>query len=159
MTSIETTFVIIKGDAVRRGLVGRIISRFEEKGLAIVGMRMLNMTKEQAESLYAEHKGKAFFDGLVSFSTGTPVIAMLLRGNLAVSVARKLMGATSCPQAEPGTIRGDFGISCSNRTLVHGSRTTEDANREMAIFFADAWVVGYYERCDCKWLVNPETEL
>jgi nucleoside-diphosphate kinase len=155
---IETTFAIIKGDAVRRGLVGRIISRFEDKSLRIVAMKMVRVSEKQAFDLYDEHVGKSFFQRLVAFTVGTPVVVMAIMGNSAVSVVRQMLGATDCVAAQPGTIRGDFGASSSNRTLVHASRTLEDAEREVGIFFKLDEYPGSYARCDWDCSLEPEVE-
>jgi nucleoside-diphosphate kinase len=133
---VETTLILFKPDALHRGLVGQVLSRFEAKGLQLVGMRLMRMTQEIAAEHYAEHVDKPFYPGLVGFMTSSPIIAMALRGPKAVAVARKLMGATFGIDAEAGTIRGDFGCSKSYN-LVHGSDSPESAARELGIYFPD----------------------
>jgi nucleoside-diphosphate kinase len=131
---METTLIILKPDAVQRGLCGRIIDRFERKGLQIVGMKMMRISRQLAETHYQPHRGKPFYEGLVRFMTSSPVIVMALAGKDAIAIARKLMGATFGSKAEPGTIRGDFGVS-NAFNLVHGSDSPESAARELALFF------------------------
>ena len=131
---MERTLVMLKPDAVQRGFVGRILARFEAKGLKIVALKLARVDRALAERQYALHKGKDFYEPLIRFITSAPVVFVALEGKGAVAVARKMMGATFGPNAEPGTIRGDFGMS--NRfNLVHGSDTPEAAQREIAIFF------------------------
>jgi len=131
---LERTLVMLKPDAVQRGFVGRILARFEAKGLKIVALKLARVDRALAERQYAPHKGKDFYEPLIRFITSAPVVFVVLEGKGAVAVARKMMGATFGPNAEPGTIRGDFGMS--NRfNLVHGSDTPEAAQREIAIFF------------------------
>lgn len=125
---------MVKPDGVRRGLVGEVISRFERKGLVLERMRMLTIDREMAGRHYAEHEGKPFFDDLVEFITGGPVVAMEWSGEGAVGVCRTLMGATDPAQAAPGTIRGDFGLEIGEN-IVHGSDSPESAERELGIFF------------------------
>lgn len=132
----ERTFVMVKPDAVARGLVGRIVSRFEDVGLTIERMELATLTREQAEANYAEHRGKPFYEDLVSYVTSGPVVRMVVRGEGAVAICRKLIGATDPAEAAPGTIRGDFGLSL-DANLVHGSDSPESAEREIAIFFGD----------------------
>jgi nucleoside-diphosphate kinase len=133
---VQTTLILFKPDALHRGLVGQVLSRFEAKGLQIVGLRLMSMTQEIAAEHYAEHVDKPFYPGLVGFMTSSPIIAMALRGPSAVAVARKLMGATFGLDAEAGTIRGDFGCSKSYN-LVHGSDSAASAQRELGIYFPD----------------------
>ena len=133
-TEIQTTLIILKPDAVQRSLMGRIMSRFEDKGLQIVGCKMMRISRELAERHYEVHRGKPFYERLVQFMTSSPVLVMAVRGVGAVEVCRKLMGATFGSQAEPGTIRGDFGISKSFN-LIHGSDSLETAQFELALFF------------------------
>lgn len=133
---METTLIILKPDAVQRGLTGRIISRFEDKGLQVVGLKMMTISGDLAATHYESHQGKPFYDGLVNFMTSSPVIVMALRGVGAIAIARKMMGATFGSNAEPGTIRGDFGVS-NSFNLIHGSDSPEAAERELGLFFAD----------------------
>ncbi|MCA9294506.1 MAG: nucleoside-diphosphate kinase [Phycisphaerales bacterium] len=136
---METTLIILKPDAVQRGLMGKIITRFEEKGLKIVGMKMMTISQDLAGTHYAAHKGKPFYDGLVKFMTSSPVLVMAIMGNDAITICRKMMGATFGSKAEPGTIRGDFGVS-NSFNLIHGSDSPEAAEKEMGLFFADGGV-------------------
>jgi nucleoside-diphosphate kinase len=126
---------MIKPDAVARGLVGTIVSRFEQVGLVIERLELGVVTLEQAEANYIEHHGKPFYDGLIAYITSGPVAKMVLSGPEAVAVVRKLMGATDPKVAAPGTIRGDFGL-VMDANVVHGSDSPESAEREIAIFFA-----------------------
>ncbi len=136
---METTLIILKPDAVQRGLMGRIIARFEDKGLQIVGCKMMTISSQLAATHYSAHKGKPFYDGLVNFMTSSPVLVMALRGVGAIDMSRKMMGATFGSKAEPGTIRGDFGVS-NSFNLIHGSDSPEAAAREMELFFKDGEV-------------------
>jgi nucleoside-diphosphate kinase len=131
---LERTLVILKPDAVQRGLVGQILARFEAKGLQIVALKMRQLDRALAERHYAPHKGKDFYEPLIRFVTSSPMVFLVLEGKGAVAVARQMMGATFGPAAEPGTLRGDFGVS--NRfNLVHGSDSADAAAREIALFF------------------------
>jgi nucleoside-diphosphate kinase len=134
---MESTFVMVKPDGVRRGLVGEVIGRFERKGLTLRRMRMLTIDEDLAGRHYAEHTEKPFFADLVAFITGGPVVAMEWEGEEAVAVARTLMGTTNPREAAPGTIRGDFGIEITEN-IVHGSDSPDSAARELALFFASA---------------------
>jgi nucleoside-diphosphate kinase len=125
---------MIKPDAVRRGFVGRIVSRFEEVGLTLVRMELGMVTREEAAANYAEHEGKPFYAGLVDYITSGPVVKMVVSGPDAVRVCRKLMGATNPADAAPGTIRGDFGLVL-DENVIHGSDSPESAEREISIFF------------------------
>jgi nucleoside-diphosphate kinase len=131
----EHTFVMVKPDGVRRGLVGEVISRLERKGLEVVNLRLLVIDEEMAGRHYAEHTAKPFFGELVAFITSGPVVAMEWSGPSAVSVARTLMGPTNPVEAPPGTIRGDFGLVITEN-IVHGSDSPESAERELGIFFS-----------------------
>ncbi len=131
---IQKTYVMIKPDAVARGLVGRIVGRVESVGLTIDRMELGMVTAEQAAANYAEHQGKPFYDGLVSYITSGPVVKLQISGEEAVPVMRKLMGATNPKDAAPGTIRGDFGLSL-DANIIHGSDSPESAERELSIFF------------------------
>jgi nucleoside-diphosphate kinase len=140
MAETERTFVMIKPDAVARGLTAQILDRLLRRGFVLRGMRLLRVTREQAASHYAEHEGKPFYPGLVEFITSGPVVAMVLEGPAAVSTVRTLMGATDPLQSAPGTIRGDFALELS-QNVVHGSDSVASAEREIAIYFADADLV------------------
>lgn len=131
---IQSTFVMVKPDGLRRGLVGEVISRLERKGLRLVRARLLTIDRSLAERHYAEHVEKPFFPDLAAFITSGPVLAMEWQGEEAVAVARTLMGATDPRQAAPGTIRGDFGL-ITTENIVHGSDSPASAERELELFF------------------------
>ena len=139
---METTLIILKPDALQRGLMGRIISRFEEKGLQIVGAKLMQISQELAATHYESHQGKPFYDGLVRFMTSSPVLVLAIRGMGAIGICRAMMGATFGSQADAGTIRGDFGVS-NSFNLIHGSDSPEAAEREMGLFFADGGIVDW----------------
>lgn len=132
--SQQSTFIMVKPDGVRRGLIGEIICRFERKGLTLDKIRVLTIDEDLARRHYAEHVEKPFFPELLAFITSGPVVAMQWSGENAVAVARKIMGATNPQEAEPGTIRGDYGLVVTEN-LVHGSDSPESAARELALFF------------------------
>jgi nucleoside-diphosphate kinase len=134
--ALESTLLIIKPDGVRRGLVGELLGRAEAKGLAIEGMRMFTIDRSLAEEHYGEHREKPFFEELVGFITGGPVVVAHLRGEQAISVWRTLMGPTDPVVAPPGTIRGDL-CTIITENLVHGSDSAESAARELKLFFAE----------------------
>ena len=127
----EQTLIIVKPDAVERRLIGEILGRFEAAGMAVRQMRMLQLDRPQAEGFYAEHTGKPFFEGLVSYMTSGPCVVALLEGEAAIAGARALMGATNPAHADPGTIRGDLGLD-NTRNSVHGSDSPASAAREIA---------------------------
>jgi len=131
---MERTLIILKPDAVQRGLVGDIITRFEKKGIQIVGAKFMKIAPQLAEQHYSPHKGKPFYDGLVKFMTSSPVLVLALAGKDVINISRKMMGATFGSKAEPGTIRGDFGVS-NSFNLIHGSDSPESAQRELGLFF------------------------
>ena len=134
--AIERTFSIIKPDAVARNVIGEIVSRFEKNGLRIIAMRMMNLTREQAEGFYAVHKERPFFNDLVAFMTSGPVVVQVLEGENAISKNRELMGATNPQDAAPGTIRADFAKTV-DENAVHGSDAAETAAQEIEFFFAE----------------------
>ena len=134
--SAQRTLILVKPDAFSRGLTGEVIARFEHKGLRIVGMRLMTVDRELAEHHYAEHEGKPFFGDLVEFITGGPLVAMVLEGHEAVTAARQVIGATNPIEAAPGSLRGDFGLEVQTN-LVHGSDSSDSADREIALFFPD----------------------
>lgn len=144
---MEKTLVLLKPDAVQRGLVGEIVARLERTGLKIVGMKMMLVSDELAHRHYGEHAGKPFFAGLTSFITSGPLVAMALEGGGAVAIVRKTMGATNPAESPPGSVRGDFG-SDIGRNLVHGSDSPESAERELALFFADGELLDYARASD-----------
>mgnify|MGYP003877927003 FL=1 len=137
----ERTFVMLKPSAVERGLMGEIISRFERKGLRILAMKMVRMGREEAERLYEVHRGKHFYEQLVSTIAGKRVLVMVLEGRSAISVVRKLVGATDPVNAEPGTIRGDLGLDITDN-LVHASDSNESYEHEHRIFFHESELTG-----------------
>jgi nucleoside-diphosphate kinase len=132
--TVEETLVLVKGDGVRRRLVGEIICRIEAKSLDIDAMKLMDVGRELAEEHYAEHRDKPFFEELVEFITSTPVVAMRIKGEGAIKVMRNLMGSTNPAEAAPGTIRGDLALSLPDN-LVHGSDSPESATRELGLFF------------------------
>ena len=146
----ERTFVLLKPDGVQRGLIGRIVSRFEARGLRLVGMKLLRVPRSLAETYYAEHRGKAFFESLMAYVTSGPVVAMVLEGDGAVGIVRKMMGTTNAAEAEPGTIRGDFALTIG-RNVIHGSDSETSAEREISLFFEADELVDY-RRIDEAWL-------
>jgi nucleoside-diphosphate kinase len=148
--TVQRTLVLCKPDAVQRGLVGRIISRFEDKGLKIVGMKMLTVDNAVAHEHYQEHVVKPFFSELISFITSSPLVAMAIEGENAVEVVRQLMGATNPQNAAAGTIRGDFGLNLT-KNLVHGSDSVSSAKREMALFFSPE-DLHVYDRALQEWM-------
>lgn len=131
---MERTLVVLKPDAVQRFLIGRILARFEEKGFQVVAAKFLKVPLDHCRKLYEIHKGKPFYDGLVRYMTSSPILALVLEGQNAVAVCRKMMGKTFGFDAEPGTIRGDFAISKSFN-LIHGSDSPETAAKEIPLFF------------------------
>ncbi|MEQ8953217.1 MAG: nucleoside-diphosphate kinase [Gammaproteobacteria bacterium] len=135
--AIERTLSIIKPDAVGKNVIGEIYSRFEKAGLKIVAAKMVQLDDESAGGFYAEHKGKPFYDDLIEFMTSGPVMVQVLQGEDAVALNRKLMGATNPAAAEPGSIRADFAQSI-DANAVHGSDSTQSAQREVSYFFSDA---------------------
>ena len=144
---METTLVLLKPDAVQRGLTGEVISRFEGRGLKIVGMKLMRMDRAFAGRHYGEHEGKPFFDGLVDFITSGPIVAMALEGLNAVEVVRRVMGETNPANSQPGTIRGDLALEIG-RNIVHGSDSPETAKRELALFFSDDELLTYDRSTD-----------
>jgi nucleoside-diphosphate kinase len=147
---MERTLVLIKPDAMQRSLAGKILARLERRGLRIVAMRLFQMDEALARRHYAEHEGKPFFQGLISYITSCPIIAAVFEGTNAVAVARKTMGATNPAAAEPGTIRGDLALE-TGRNLIHGSDSLESARREIALFFRDDEVHTYPRDVD-RWV-------
>ena len=133
---MERTLVLLKPDAIQRGLAGEIISRLEGRGLRIAGLKLMQIDVATARKHYAEHEGKAFYQGLIDYITSGPVVAAVLEGTRAIEVVRKTMGKTNPADAEPGTIRGDLGLEMG-RNLIHGSDGPEAATREIALFFGN----------------------
>ena len=133
---MERSFIMIKPDGVQRALVGNIISRFETKGFTLVGLKQMSVSRELAEAHYAVHKDRPFFKGLVDYIISAPVVAMVWEGEGVIASARKLIGATNPLEAEPGTIRGDLGLTIG-RNIIHGSDAPETAKDEIALWFGD----------------------
>lgn len=148
----ERTFVLIKPDGVQRGLVGQILGRFEARGLKLVGMKFMRVSKGVAEAYYGEHKEKGFYDGLIRYITSGPAVAMVWEGKGAIAIARSMMGATDPVKAQPGTIRADFSIDIG-RNVIHGSDSPESARREISLFFHEGELVEY-KRVDENWLTE-----
>ena len=147
---MERTLILVKPDGMQRGLAGETISRLERRGLRIVGLKMLHVDTAMAKRHYAEHEGKAFFDGLVEYITASPIIAAVLEGTGAIATVRKTMGKTNPADAEPGTIRGDLGLEMG-RNLIHGSDGPDSAVREIALFFSDGELFDYQRDID-RWI-------
>ncbi len=152
---MERTLVLIKPDAMQRGLAGEVISRLERRGLRIVALRLFQMDQTLAARHYAEHRDKPFYHTLVDFITSCPIIAAVFEGPNAVEIVRATMGATDPRQAAAGTIRGDFGLNIT-QNLIHGSDSLESAEREITLFFADGDIHSYRRDID-RWLFEaPE---
>jgi len=139
--SIERTLVIIKPDGVRRGLIGEVISRFEKKGLRIIAMKMLRISREIAEKLYEEHRGKDFYEPLINFMISGPSVALVVEGYSAIEAVRNIIGPTNGVKAPPGTIRGDYALSV-RENVVHASDSSSKADYEIKLFFSDEEIVG-----------------
>ena len=139
---MQRTLIILKPDCIQRRLVGRVMQRFEEKGLSIAAMKLMRIPRGLAEEHYAPHKGKPFYPGLIDYVTSGPVVVMVLQGNRSIEIARTLMGKTFGYEAAPGTIRGDFGASRSYN-LVHGSDSPESAETEIALYFSSNELLDY----------------
>ena len=148
--AMERTYLMVKPDGVQRGLCGEILSRFEKKGLKIVGLKFMVISKEVAENHYGEHKGKPFFPSLISYITSGPVFAMVWEGENAVTICRNMMGKTKPLESAPGTIRGDYCL-VTGLNIIHGSDSPESAAREIGIFFKPEELVEYTKDSD-KWL-------
>lgn len=149
---MERTLVLVKPDAVQRGLAGDIISRLEGTGLRLVALKMLQMDRETAERHYSIHRGKPFFEGLVQFITSSPLVAAVFEGPKAVEIVRKVMGETDPAQAAPGTIRGDLALGIG-RNVVHGSDSVENSEQEISLFFSPEEVLSY-ERHGDRWIIE-----
>lgn len=145
---MEKTYLMIKPDGVQRGLCGEIVSRFEKKGLKLVAMKLMVISKETAEKHYGEHKDKPFFPSLIAYITSGPVLAMVWEGENAVQICRNMMGKTKPLESAPGTIRGDYGM-VTGLNIIHGSDSVESAEREIGIFFPEGVID--YERTLDKW--------
>lgn len=147
---MEQTFVMLKPGSIQRGFIGKIVSRFEDRGLKIIAMKMLIVSEELAGKHYGEHKGKPFYDDLVTYITSGPVVAMVLEGPHAISVVRKMMGETDPQKSNPGTMRGDFGLFMG-KNIVHGSDSEPSAKQEIPNFFSSDELLSY-KKCDEKWI-------
>ena len=147
--------MLIKPDAIQRGLTGEIISRIERRGLKILATRMLQMDKALAQRHYAIHKGKGFFDDLVSFITSSPIVAIVFQGKNSVDIIRQTMGETDPAKAKSGTIRGDFGVDISHN-VIHGSDSVESALKEIELFFSPEEIFDYKRDID-KWVIGEDS--
>ena len=147
---MEKTFLMVKPDGVERQVIGEIVSRFEKKGLKLIGAKLMKIPAQLAEQHYQEHKGKAFYDKLVQFITSGPVFAMVWQGENAIEITRQMMGKTNPKEALPGTIRGDFGMSVG-KNVIHGSDSPASAEREIQLFFKPEELVEYNRAID-KWI-------
>ena len=155
---MERTLVLLKPDAVQRGLVGTILARFEQKGLNIVGLKMRTFERSLLEQHYEVHKERPFYGNLVDFMSSGPVVAMAIEGKDAISVVRTLVGKTNAREAAPGTIRGDFGMSFSNN-LVHASDSEDTAKFELGLWFSDAAEISEWTPADLEWRYSVKEEL
>ena len=151
MSPAERTFVAVKPDGVQRGLVGEVISRFERRGLKLIGLKLLEVTPELAEQHYGEHMGKPFYDGLVKFITSGPVVAMVWEGKNAIHLARNVIGSTNPANASQGSIRGDLAMDIG-RNVVHGSDGPESSQREVGIFFQEHELLTGWSRNVDQWV-------
>jgi len=151
VSNVETTFVAIKPDGVERKLIGRVIERFEQKGLTLVGMKLTKVSEHQAEQYYGEHKGKGFYPGLIEHITSGPIVAMVWRGPNAVAQCRQAIGKTNPVEAAPGSIRGDYAVELG-RNVVHGSDSTTSAEREIGIFFKKEDIMNDWTPSVSKWV-------
>lgn len=147
---MEQTFLMVKPDGVQRNLIGEVVSRFEMKGFTLVGAKVMQISPELAETHYGEHKERPFFKELVDFITSGPVFAMVWEGDGAILEARKMMGKTNPQEADPGTIRGDYGVNMS-KNIIHGSDSEESAKREISLFFEEKEVESYNKTVN-KWV-------
>lgn len=147
---MENTFVMVKPDGVQRGLAGKVIAAIEQKGYKLIGLKMLRLSSEMAARHYAEHIGKPFYEKLIEFITSGPVIAMVWQGPNAVKGIRSLMGATNPLEAQPGSLRGTYGVDISHN-VIHGSDSVESAKREIEIYFQPEELIGYTRDVE-KWI-------
>jgi nucleoside-diphosphate kinase len=148
--SLQQTLVIVKPDGVQRGLIGKILARFEERGMKLVAMKMLQVSRELAEQHYAVHKGKFFYEDLVSYISSSPVVVMVIEGHEVIGAVRKMVGATKPWEAEAGTIRGDYAMM-GLRNLIHASDAPETAKSEIALWFKPEELVSYTREID-RWV-------
>jgi len=152
--TLERTLVLIKPDAVQRQLTGRILARFEERGLRLVGMKLVQVDRNLAERHYEIHRGKPFFEGLLDFITSSPLVALALEGPNAIALVRAMVGATRPHEAAPGTIRGDLAVETA-QNLVHASDGPETAVAELALWFEPSELLDYRREID-RWVLAPE---
>lgn len=151
---VEKTFVFLKPETIMRGLVGETVSRIENKGFNIAAMKLLWMTRDQAERLYEMHRGKKFYEQLVEHVTSSPIVAMVVEGPCAIQAVRKMVGATNPIEAEPGSIRGDYGL-VTTCNIIHASDSPENAQREIKIFFREDEILSYEKPTEKKYLSSP----
>jgi nucleoside-diphosphate kinase len=149
---MERTLIIVKPDGVQRGLVGQVISRLEDKGLRLAGLKLMKVSRDLAETHYGEHRDRPFFGDLVSFITSSPVVVGVVEGPNAVSITRGLVGATNPAEATAGTIRGDYGLSIG-MNIIHASDAVESGQREVSLFFNDDEIVDYKRDIE-RWIVE-----
>jgi nucleoside-diphosphate kinase len=149
---MERTLIIVKPDGVERGLVSEVLGRFEKRGLKLVGLKLMQIDRSLAEQHYAEHQGKGFYEDLVGYITSGPVVVSVFEGPSAIDAVRKTVGATKPAEAEPGTIRGDLGITIG-RNLVHASDSIESSKKEVKLFFGDGGLISYGRSLD-EWIVK-----
>jgi nucleoside-diphosphate kinase len=147
---MERTLVLVKPDAMQRGLAGEVLTRLERRGLKLVGLKLMQVSEELARRHYAEHEGKGFFEGLIAYITSSPIVAAVFEGTNAIEAARATMGKTNPVNADAGTIRGDLGLE-TGRNLVHGSDKPESAAREIDLFFREAELLSYPRDVD-RWV-------
>ncbi len=148
---MERTLIIVKPDAVQRGLTGEVIGRLEQRGLRIIGMKLMQVSDELARQHYGEHEGKSFFEGLVEYITASPVVVMALEGTNAIVAARTTIGGTNPSEAAAGTIRGDYALEVG-RNLVHGSDSPESGEKEVGLFFSDDELIPGWDRNTDSWI-------
>ena len=154
MAELERTLLLVKPDGVQRQLVGRVITRFEERGLKLVGLKLVQTSRELAETHYAAHRERPFFAGLVDFITSAPLVAAALEGPNAIAIVRAMNGATRPHEAAPGSIRGDFAVETA-QNLVHASDSPENAAAELALWFKPEELLSYEREID-RWVLAPE---
>ena len=153
MAELERTLLLVKPDGVQRQLVGRVVTRFEERGLKLVGLKLVQTSRELAETHYAAHRERPFFAGLVDFITSAPLVAAALEGPNAIAIVRAMNGATRPHEAEPGSIRGDFAVETA-QNLVHASDSPENAAAELALWFKPEELLSYEREVD-RWVLAP----
>lgn len=147
---MEKTFIMVKPDGVQRNVIGEVVKRFEQKGFKLVGAKLMQVSQELAETHYSEHKERPFFGELVDFITSGPVFAMVWEGENVISTARTMIGATNPQEANPGSIRGDFGVTVG-KNIIHGSDSKESAEREINLFFKEDELIAY-DKQDYDWI-------